>query len=94
MIQEAEIYKAEDNKFLKKAKTRNDLDYCVYKIRNVLKKEDINSMLCSQEKEDISSAINKATDLLDENYEQDDISMFEDCLKDLEIFFGRLKAMG
>ncbi|XP_020231939.1 heat shock cognate 70 kDa protein [Cajanus cajan] len=94
MIQEAEIYKAEDNKFLKKAKTRNDLDYYVYKIRNVLKKEDINSMLCSQEKEDISSAINKATDLLDENYEQDDISMFEDCLKELESFFGSLKAMG
>ena len=94
MIQEAEYYKAEDKKFLRKAKAMNDLDYYVYKIKNALKKKDISSKLCSKEKENVSSAIARATDLLEDNNQQDDIVVFEDNLKELESIIERMKAMG
>ena len=94
MIQEAEYYKAEDKKFLRKAKAMNDLDCYVYKIKNALKQKDISSKLCSKEKEDVSSAITRATDLLEGNNQQDDIAVFEDNLKELESIIERMKAMG
>lgn len=94
MIQEAEEYQAEDKKFLRKAKAMNDLDYYVYKIKNALKKKDISSKLCSKEKENVSSAIARATDLLEDNNQQDDIVVFEDNLKELESIIERMKAMG
>ncbi|KAL2329573.1 hypothetical protein Fmac_017154 [Flemingia macrophylla] len=90
MIQEAKIFKVEDEKFLRKAKTKNDLDYCIYRIRKALEKADINSTICSKEKEEIWSAINRATDLLDEKNEQDDIIVFEDCLKELQSILERV----
>ncbi|KAL2329571.1 hypothetical protein Fmac_017152 [Flemingia macrophylla] len=89
MIQEAKIFKVEDEKFLRKAKTKNDLDYCIYRIRKALK-EDINSTICSKEKEEIWSAVDRATELLDEKNEQDDIIVFEDCLKELESLLERV----
>ncbi|KAH1087253.1 hypothetical protein GLYMA_07G170800v4 [Glycine max] len=94
MIQEAEYYQAEDKKFLRKAKAMNDLDCYVYKIKNALKQKDISSKLCSKEKEDVSSAITRATDLLEGNNQQDDIAVFEDNLKELESIIERMKAMG
>ncbi|XP_020219389.1 probable mediator of RNA polymerase II transcription subunit 37c [Cajanus cajan] len=94
MIQEAKFYEAEDREFLKKANTKNDLDKCVYKIRNALKKDCIRSLVCSKEKEDICSAINRAADLLDEENEQYDIAVFEACLKELESFLERLESLG
>nr|KYP50786.1 Heat shock 70 kDa protein [Cajanus cajan] len=96
MIQEAEYYKAEDEKFLRKATTMNDLDYYIYKIGNALNNEDIVSKLCSQEKEDISSTISRARDLLDVdgNIQQDEIVDFEYCLKELINIFERLTEIG
>ncbi|XP_014496911.1 probable mediator of RNA polymerase II transcription subunit 37c [Vigna radiata var. radiata] len=64
MIKEAENYKSEDEKFLKKAKAMNDLDYHVYKIGKALKREDISSKLSWKEKEDIMSKISRATDII------------------------------
>ncbi|KAL2329568.1 hypothetical protein Fmac_017149 [Flemingia macrophylla] len=90
MIQEADIYKVEDENFLRKGKAKNGLDDCIYKIRNALKKEYINSTICSKENEEIWSAINRATELLDEKNEQDDIIVFEDYLKKLESMLERL----
>jgi hypothetical protein len=42
----------------------NALHYCVYKMKNALKKKDINLNLSSQENDKINSAITKATNLL------------------------------
>ncbi|KAL2329574.1 hypothetical protein Fmac_017155 [Flemingia macrophylla] len=93
MIQEAEIYKDEDKKFLRKGRAKNGLDDCIYKIRKALKKDDINSLLCSKEKKDICSAINRATNLLDGTNEKDDTVVFEDCLSELQSMLERLKAV-
>ncbi|KAL2329575.1 hypothetical protein Fmac_017156 [Flemingia macrophylla] len=93
MIQEANFFKVEDEKFLRKAKTKNDLDSCIYRIRKALKKDDINSLLCSKKKKDICSAINRATNLLDGTNEKDDIVVFEDCLSELESMLERLKTV-
>ncbi|XP_027353427.1 probable mediator of RNA polymerase II transcription subunit 37c [Abrus precatorius] len=87
MIQEAKDYEAEDKKFLRKAKAMNGLDDYIYKIRNVLKNKNINSKLCSQEREEIDSAIAKATNLVDSNDQHDDINVFEDHLNELVSLF-------
>jgi len=87
MIQEAEIYQAEDKKFLRKANAMNALDAYVYKMRNALKNKTISSKLCSEETEKINSAITKVTNLLDDNDEQDDIDVFENNLKELVSLF-------
>ncbi|ESW11212.1 hypothetical protein PHAVU_008G011300, partial [Phaseolus vulgaris] len=83
-IQEAENYKSEDEKFLKKANAMNDLDYHVYKIRKALKKEDIDSKLSSKEKENISSTMSRAMDMLDDRNQIEDLVAVEDCLKELQ----------
>ncbi|XP_029130027.1 probable mediator of RNA polymerase II transcription subunit 37c [Cajanus cajan] len=92
MIQEAKFYEAEDREFLKKANTKYDLDDCVYRSRNVLKKVCIRSIVRPKEKEDLRSAINRATDLLDEENEQYDIAVFEACLKELESSLERFES--
>jgi heat shock 70kDa protein 1/2/6/8 len=79
LIQEAENYRIEDKKFLRKAKAVNALDNYIYKMRNALKKEDINVKLSSEEIEKIESAIVVGTNLLDENK----IDVLEDHLKGL-----------
>ncbi|KAL9297472.1 hypothetical protein ACSQ67_023368 [Phaseolus vulgaris] len=91
-IQEAENYKSEDEKFLKKANAMNDLDYHVYKIRKALKKEDIDSKLSSKEKENISSTISRATDMLDDQNQIEDLVAVEDCLKELQVIFERIMS--
>ncbi|XP_047182689.1 heat shock 70 kDa protein-like [Vigna umbellata] len=90
MIKEAEDYKSEDEKFLKKAKAMNDLDFHVYKIRKALKKEEISSKLSSKEKQDIMSKISRATDMLDSQNEMEDIVAIEDFLKDLKVISERI----
>jgi len=83
LIKEAENYRIEDKKFLRKAKAVNALDNYIYKMRNSLKKEDINVKLSSEEIEKIESAIVVATDLLDENNKQVEIDVLEDHLRAL-----------
>ncbi|RHN44307.1 putative Heat shock protein 70 family [Medicago truncatula] len=83
MIKEAENYRVEDEKFLRKANVMNALDYCVYKMKNALKKKDVNINLSSQENDKINSAITKATSLLDST-QQSEIDVLENHLKELE----------
>jgi len=83
MIRKAEKYRVEDEKFLRKANVMNALDYCVYKVKNALKKKDVNIKLSSQENDKINSAISKATSLLDSN-KQSEIDVLENHLKKLE----------
>ncbi|KAL2329545.1 hypothetical protein Fmac_017126 [Flemingia macrophylla] len=72
MIQEAEVYKDEDESSLGRPRQRN---------------ENISATLGSKEKKAIRSAINTATDLLDE---ENEIVVFEDCLAGLQSMLGRV----
>nr|AII99892.1 heat shock protein [Cicer arietinum] len=83
LIREAEDYRAEDEKFLKMAKVKNALDDCVYKIKTALKKQNINSMLSTQDNKKINDAITRAKNLLDENH-QHEIDVLEDHLEELK----------
>ncbi|XP_058723618.1 heat shock cognate 70 kDa protein-like [Vicia villosa] len=84
LIQEAENYQNEDKKFLRKAKAMNALDFYIYKMRNALKKEDINQKLSCQEIEIIESTIAVITNLIDENNQEVEIDVLEDHLKGLK----------
>ncbi|RHN44847.1 putative Heat shock protein 70 family [Medicago truncatula] len=90
MIEEAERYRMEDKEFLRKAKVMNDLDYCVYKVKNALKKKDVNLNLSRGEREKINNATTLATNLLHENNKQQKIDVVEDHLKELEIMLEKL----
>lgn len=70
-------------KFLRKAKVVNELDYFIYKMRNALKKKDINIKLTSLEIKKIELSIAVATNLIDENNQQVEIDVLEDHLKRL-----------
>ncbi|XP_057436307.1 heat shock cognate 70 kDa protein-like [Lotus japonicus] len=84
LIEEAESFQAEDKKFLKKANAMNALDNYIYKMRNALKS-------CSEENEKISSAITKATNLLDGgNNQLHETEVLEDYLKELESMFQHI----
>jgi len=83
MIEEAERYHVEDKKFLQKAEVMNALDYCVYNMKNALKK-DVNLKLSPQEIEKINNAITVATSLLDKNNQQNEIDVLEYHLKEME----------
>ncbi|XP_047154773.1 heat shock 70 kDa protein 4-like isoform X2 [Vigna umbellata] len=89
MIQEAEEYKAEDKKFLRKAKTMNKIDDYAYNIKKALEKENFSSKVCSEDREKISSAITKATELLDGDQQDEEVDVFEDHLKELINLFER-----
>ncbi|CAJ1841585.1 unnamed protein product [Sphenostylis stenocarpa] len=87
-IEEAEIYQAEDRKFLRKAKAMNSLDDYIYKMKNALKNKYTSSKLSSRESNKINSAITKATYLLDNDNQESEI--FEDYLKELESLFDHI----
>ncbi|KAK2448422.1 heat shock cognate 70 kDa protein [Trifolium repens] len=92
LIKEAEDYHAEDMKFLKKAEAVNALDDYIYKMRNAIKKNDINLKLSSQEVRKIESAITLATNLLDENDHHHDTNVLENHLKELKNRFDYIIA--
>ncbi|XP_027931279.1 probable mediator of RNA polymerase II transcription subunit 37c [Vigna unguiculata] len=89
MIQEADDYQAEDMKFLRKAKARNKIDDYAYKLKNALKNENFSSKLFSEDREKISSAITKATELIDGDQQEEEIDVFEDHLEELINVFKR-----
>ncbi|XP_045792420.1 heat shock cognate 70 kDa protein-like [Trifolium pratense] len=84
LIKEAENYRIEDYKFLRKAKAVNALDYYIYKMKNALKNEDVNIKLSSEEIEKIESAIAVATNLLSDDNQKVEVDVLEDHLKGLE----------
>ncbi|KAL5077730.1 hypothetical protein RYX36_016714 [Vicia faba] len=89
MIREAEEYRVEDKKFLRKAKVMSALDDCVYKMRN----NGINLKLSSQENKKINVAITMATNLLDENYQHNEIDVLEYQLSVLESMYERIMKL-
>lgn len=91
MIQEAEEYRAEDEKFLRKAEVMNALDDCVYKLRNALKNKDVKLKLSSKEVTKINGAITVAANLLDKkNHQHNEVDVLEGNLKELESMFENL----
>ncbi|GAU47062.1 hypothetical protein TSUD_302640 [Trifolium subterraneum] len=84
LIKEAENYHIEDKKFLRKAKAVYALDDYIYKMKNALKKKDVNIKLTLEEIEKIKSAIAVATGLLSDNNQQVEADVLEDHLKWLE----------
>ncbi|RHN77183.1 putative Heat shock protein 70 family [Medicago truncatula] len=92
LIEEAEKYREEDKKFLRKAKVMSALEFCVYNIKNALKKKDVNLKLSCDESEKINDAITVATNLLDKNNEQKEIDVLEDHLKELESMLEKLEV--
>jgi L1 cell adhesion molecule like protein len=83
MIREAENYRVEDEKFLKKASVMNALDSCVYKMKNALKNKEIKVKLSSKEIDRIDRAIAKARNLLD-SAQKIEIDVLENHLEELE----------
>ncbi|XP_058726612.1 heat shock cognate 70 kDa protein-like [Vicia villosa] len=83
-IMEAEKYQIEDKKFLRKANAVNALDDYIYKIRNALKKKDIDTKLSSEEIEIMESTIAATANLIDENNQDVELDDLEDHLKALE----------
>jgi heat shock 70kDa protein 1/2/6/8 len=84
MIKEAEKYHVEDMKFLRRAKVMCALDYCVYNMKNALKKKDVSLILPPQEIAKINNAITVAMDLLDKNKKEKEIDVLEGHLEELE----------
>jgi len=82
LIKEAENYRIEDKKFLRKAKAVNALDDYIYKMSNALKTKDIKIKLSSKEIVKIESAIAVATNLLDNK--QVEIVVLEDHINGLK----------
>jgi len=93
MIQEAENYKSEDEKFLRITIAKNDLDDLVYKIEKALEREDISSKLSSKEKEDISCTISRAINMFHRLHQMKDVVAVEDCLKELKTIFERIMVV-
>jgi L1 cell adhesion molecule like protein len=91
LIEEAENYRAEDEKFQQMAKVKSALDDCIYKIETALNNQNINLKLSTQENKKINVAIRMAKKLLDENdiYE---VELLEDHLEKLESMFQDITA--
>ncbi|KEH42861.1 putative Heat shock protein 70 family [Medicago truncatula] len=83
MIREAEDYRVEDKKFLRKAELMNELVDCVNRMRNDLKHS-------SEENEKINSLITIATNFLDEDDPQIEIDILEDTLKKIQSMFEHI----
>nr|ABN09143.1 Heat shock protein Hsp70 [Medicago truncatula] len=86
MIQEAENFKAEDMKFMKKVKAMNALDDYLYNMRKVMKDDSVTSMLNPIDKIKINSAMMKGKRLIDGNKHKETF-VFVDFLMELESIF-------
>ncbi|MED6156161.1 hypothetical protein PIB30_012178 [Stylosanthes scabra] len=87
LIEEAERYKVEDEKFLEKANAMNALDDYVYGMEKAL----IGSNLCPMDKKKLNSAIVKARNLLhDGNKENIETDVFVKHLNQAKLIFEHI----
>ncbi|XP_052116746.1 heat shock cognate 70 kDa protein-like isoform X3 [Arachis duranensis] len=87
LVREAEKYKAEDMKFLEKAKAINALDDYVYKMEKALKDKGISNKLSQYDKNNISNAITKARTFLDGDQKQEEINVIKVMLNEVKRIF-------
>ncbi|XLR43097.1 heat shock cognate 70 kDa protein-like [Arachis duranensis] len=89
LIEEAERYKVEDDKFLEKANSIITLEDYVYDMEKAL----ISSKLCPADKKKLNSAIDKAITLLDDgNKENIENHVFVECLNESKLIFEPIRA--
>ena len=86
MIKEAENFKVEDIKFMKKVKAMNALDDYLYNMRKVMKDDSVTSMLTPLDQMKINSAILKGKGLIDGHHHKE-TSEFVHFLRELESIF-------
>ncbi|KAI5431372.1 hypothetical protein KIW84_035521 [Lathyrus oleraceus] len=86
MIQEAENFKVEDMKFMKRVKAVNDLDDYLYNMRKIMKDDSVTSMLKPIDKMKTNSAMIKGKQLIDSKQDQQTFN-FVDFQKVLESIF-------
>ncbi|XP_058756798.1 heat shock cognate 70 kDa protein-like [Vicia villosa] len=86
MIEEAEKFKAEDMKFMKKVKAMNVLEDYLYNMRKVMKDGSVTSMLSLTDKMKINAAVTKGRNLIDDKQDNETF-VFVDFLRELEIIF-------
>ncbi|XP_026413981.1 probable mediator of RNA polymerase II transcription subunit 37c isoform X2 [Papaver somniferum] len=83
MVQEAEMYKTEDEEHKKKIESKNGLENYAYNMRNTIKDEKIAGKLDPADKKKIEDAIEAAIQWLDTN-QLAEAEEFDDKMKDLE----------
>ncbi|CAK8541040.1 unnamed protein product [Lathyrus sativus] len=86
MIEDAEKFKAEDMKFMKKVKAMNVLEDYLYNMRKVMKDGSVTSMLSLSDKMKINAAMVKGKMLIDDKQDRETF-VFVDFLKELESIF-------
>ncbi|KAK7295720.1 hypothetical protein RJT34_18632 [Clitoria ternatea] len=87
MIKEAEIYKADDMKFKKTVKAKNQLDDYLYNMGKVIDDKFVSSTLSPLDKMKIKAGIGRGKRLLDDSSMQASTSVYEKYLRDLESMF-------
>ncbi|XP_050913429.1 heat shock 70 kDa protein 4 [Lathyrus oleraceus] len=85
MIVEAEHFKSEDMKHVKKARAMRALDAYLYNMKKVMKDNSVTSKLTAVDKVKISSAMIKGEELIDDN--EQETFVFVDVLRELESIF-------
>jgi L1 cell adhesion molecule like protein len=86
MTKEAEHFKSEDMKHVKKVRAMNALDDYLYYMKKVMKDKSVGSMLNLVDIMMISSAMIKGKELID-GEEKNDTFVFEDCLREIKTTF-------
>ncbi|XP_057436287.1 heat shock 70 kDa protein 18-like [Lotus japonicus] len=86
LVQEAESYQAEDQKFLRKANAMNALSKYAYKMKNAMKDTNLSSKILPIDEQKIRAAIVEAENFLDGN-QQAEAYVFENCLHKVESIF-------
>ncbi|XP_057436297.1 heat shock cognate 70 kDa protein-like [Lotus japonicus] len=86
LIQEAEYYQAEDQKFLKKAKAMNALVEYTYKVKKAMKDTTVSSKILPMDEQKVRDAITEAENLLADN-QQLEAYVFENCLNKVRSIF-------
>ncbi|KAL5082574.1 hypothetical protein RYX36_010995 [Vicia faba] len=85
MIQEAEHFKSEDMKHVKKARAMRALDDYVYNMKKIMNDNSVTSKLTAIDKVKINSSIVKGEELIDD--EDHETFVFVDVLRELESIF-------
>ena len=67
MVEEAEIYKMQDEKIHQRILSKNDLENFAYQIRNSLDDEKLANFITKQDRDKIEQTIKNIVDWLDEN---------------------------
>jgi L1 cell adhesion molecule like protein len=83
MVNEAEKYKAEDEKIKKKIEAKNGLENYAYNMKNTLSDEKVSSLLEADEKATIEKACEDAISWLDKN-QLAEVEEFEHKQKEIE----------